>query len=88
MTAPLDRSARREVRNPVLALPAAVELQAMPDETRGALRAVLLDLKLQANAKAAECLRKHKAPMFCYWKAVAVYAGHLARVLAPRKVRP
>ncbi len=73
------RSTRREVRNPVLALPAARRLQAMPLEARDALRLVLIDLRDDARARAAECWRKHKAPMACYWKAVAVYAGHLAR---------
>ena len=76
-----DRSARREVRNPVLALPAARRLVELDPAARAALRAVLLDLKLDARERAGECWRKHKAPMAAYWKAVSVYAGHLARLL-------
>ncbi|AXK44024.1 hypothetical protein [Erythrobacter aureus] len=75
------RSTRREVRNPVLALPAAQRLQEAPQDTRDLLRNLLLDLKKDAAERASECWRKHKAPMAVYWKAVSVYAGHIARVL-------
>lgn len=73
------RSTRADVRNPVLALPAMAGLQALPAETRAALRALLLDLGSDSRARAETCWRKHKAPMAAYWKAVAVYAGHIAR---------
>lgn len=76
-----DRSAAREVRNPVLALPGARALAALPAEQRAALRALLLDLRADANARAAKSWRTCKAPMAAYWKAVAVYAGHIARAL-------
>ena len=75
------RSNRREVRNPVLALPAARRLQSMPPLFREQLRAVMLDLKADAAERAGECWKKHKAPMAAYWKAVSVYAGHIARAL-------
>lgn len=75
-----ERDRRAEVRNPVLALPASSQLQALPADSRQALRAVLIDLRDDARARAAECWKKHKAPMACYWKAVSVYANHLARV--------
>lgn len=78
----VDRSNRIEVRNPVLALPAAAKLQALPQASREALRAALLDLRNDARDRAAECWHRHKAPMACYWKAVSVYANHLARALA------
>jgi hypothetical protein len=44
-------------------------------------------LALPASARllalpADKCWKKHKAPMACYWKAVSVYANHLARVLS------
>lgn len=71
-----------EVRNPVLALPASARLLELDPDARAALRAVLLDLRDDARARAAECWRKHKAPMACYWKAVSVYANHLARTLS------
>jgi hypothetical protein len=77
----MDRSSKAEVRNPVLALPSSAKLQALPADSRAALRATLIDLRDDARMRAAECWRKHKAPMACYWKAVSVYANHLARAL-------
>lgn len=78
----MNRSTLATVRNPVLALPAAARLQALDAPSRAALRATLLDLRDDSRLRAAECWRKHKAPMACYWKAVSVYANHLARALA------
>lgn len=75
------RSARREVRNPILALPAAKALQDLPPDAQEALRAVLVDLQADCRIRANECWRKHKGPMAAYWKAAGVYAGHLAKVL-------
>ena len=76
-----QRSARPQVRNPVLALPAAEQLRALDAPAKAALRAALLDLQADARARAEQCWRKHKAPMAAYWKATSVYAGHLARAL-------
>lgn len=76
-----QRSNRREVRNPVLALPATQRLQELSPLTRAALRGVMLELREDARERANESWRKHKAPMAAYWKAVSVYAGHLAKVL-------
>jgi hypothetical protein len=78
----MNRSLTPEVRNPILALPAARLLQALPPESRAAMRAVLIELRDDCRRKADECWRKHKAPMACYWKACGVYANHLSRVLA------
>lgn len=75
------RSNRPEVRNPVLALPAAARLRALDAPMREALRAVLLDIREDARGRAETCWRRHKAPMAAYWKAVSVYAGHLARAV-------
>lgn len=80
-----ERDRRAEVRNPVLALPASARLLALDPDSKAALRAVLLDLRDDCRARAAESWRKHKAPMACYWKAVSVYANHLARLLAPSR---
>jgi hypothetical protein len=77
-----DRSSRREVRNPVLALSSAQRLLAADVPVRQLLRSILLDIRDDARARAAECWRRHKAPMAVYWKAVSVYANHIARVLA------
>ena len=75
------RHARPEVRNPVLALPAAQRLRNLTPTTRCEMCAMLLDLRQDAQLRAEDCWRRHKAPMAAYWKAVAVYAGHIARVL-------
>lgn len=75
------RSNQPDVRNPLMALPGAGKLAALPPESRAALRALLMDIRVDARDRAAECWRKHKAPMACYWKAVSVYAGHAARLL-------
>lgn len=75
-----SRSERADVRNPLLALPSAEAIRSLPDAARAALRAVLLDIRKDAQARAEKCWRTHKAPMAAYWKAVAVYAGHTARV--------
>lgn len=75
------RSKSPNVRNPLLALPAVVELQALPSESRAALRKVLKAISADARVRAEKCWRTHKAPMAAYWKAVAVYANHTSRVL-------
>lgn len=77
----LMRSSRPDVRNPVLRLPAARRLCALPESQRAALAAVLRDLAADARERAEKSWRTHKAPMAAYWKAVSVYAGHLARAL-------
>ena len=55
--------------------------QSLPPSARHALRAALLDLRGDAQHRAELQWRRHKAPMACYWKAVAVYSGHIARTL-------
>ena len=77
----ISRASRASVRNPVLALPATRQLVQLDPVVRSNLRAVLIDLAADARARAEESWRRHKALMAVYWKAVAVYAGHLARVL-------
>jgi hypothetical protein len=69
------------VRNPILGLPAAAGFKNLHPAVRSELRALLLDLRSDAQLRAEDCWRRHKAPMAAYWKAVAVYAGHIARVL-------
>jgi hypothetical protein len=78
------RSSQAEVRNPVLGLPGAAALAGLSDDSRAALRAVLLDIKTDARARSEACWRRHKGPMALYWKVRAVYAGHIARLLRPR----
>ena len=55
--------------------------RALPPSARPALRAALLDLRKDTLHRAELQSQRHKAPMACYWKAVGVYAGHLARAL-------
>lgn len=71
------RSARREVRNPVLALPSVGRLQALDPEARAAIGAVLADLAADAADRAQRSWRQNKGPMAAYWKAVSVYAKHV-----------
>ena len=78
----MSRSLRPDVRNPLLALSAMAELQALPPASRAALRALLRDLAKDARARAQKAWRTNKAPMAAYWKTVAVYATHTARALA------
>lgn len=80
-----DRSTRPDVRNPVLRLSAAGALSRLPAETRETIRLLLLELSRDAGARAQQCWTKHKAPMAAYWKAVAVYARHIARALQQRR---
>ena len=78
----MNRSSTPDVRNPMLTLPGVQEAVAsIPVEARAALRRILLALRADAQEKAAKSWRTHKAPMALYWKCVAVYAGHIARLL-------
>jgi hypothetical protein len=77
----MDRSSRIEVRNPILTLPSAHKLLALPPEQRDLLRSLLRELHADCTARADKCWRTHKAPMAAYWKAAAVYAGHIARAI-------
>lgn len=74
-----DRSLRATVRNPVLALPAVSKLMALTPEARDALRSVLMELSTDTAMRAQASWRKNKGPMAAYWKAVSVYAKHIAR---------
>lgn len=69
--------------NPVLALPAWDALSALPQEQRRALAALLRDLGADADTRAEKAWRTRKGPMAAYWRAVGVYARHIARALAP-----
>ena len=56
-------------------------VQALPPSAHHALRLALIDLRRDAQHRAELQWRRHKGPMGCYWRAVAVYAGHIARCL-------
>jgi hypothetical protein len=78
----MTRGNRAEVRNPLLALPAFVRLA---EELEPSARALLVDalgeLRRDMAARAETSWRQRKAPMAAYWKACAVYCGHIARVI-------
>jgi len=76
-----DRSARREVRNPLLALSAARVITHLPPEVQSSIAVLLEALACDARGRAELSWAKHKAPMAAYWKAVSVYARHLARLM-------
>lgn len=80
------RSSRPVVRNPVLALPAAGRLAQLPASARDALADVLRDLSKDARERADKAWRTHKGPMAAYWRAVSVYARHIARAVEFKKV--
>lgn len=65
----------------MLALPGFAAVRALSPEVRQALAALLLALASDASSRAQESWRKHKGPMAVYWKAVAVYAKHIARAV-------
>lgn len=71
----------REIRNPLLSLPAAERIADLDEPTRKALGALLRELGKDANVRAEESWTKGKGPMAAYWKAVGVYARHTARVV-------
>jgi len=75
------RADRREVRNPILGLPAFKAFLALPPEVRGLLAALAYDLANQAREKAAADLRRNKPWMFVYWRCIGTYARHTARAL-------
>lgn len=76
------RSSRTEVRNPVLGLPSARLLQTLPAEPRMLLAILLLDLSKDARRRARASWDSRKAFLAAYWATVAVYAGHIGRLLS------
>jgi len=78
-----QRSNRREVRNPLLALPAMKKLMLWPPEYRADLVDLLTELAVDCDRRAQASWRKSKAPMAAYWQAVKVYAKHLRSAVRP-----
>lgn len=76
-----DRSARADVRNPILGLPAITALRDLDPAAQEALRLVLLDLQLNARQRAEKSRRTHKPSLAAYWSPVGADAGHIARCL-------
>jgi hypothetical protein len=80
---PPPRSSLREVRNPLLALPAMKRLRSLPPEMRHELVALLNEIAADAAQRADKSWRQNKGPMAAYWKAVSVYAKHTRAAVRP-----
>lgn len=81
------RSARAEVRNPILTLPAFKALLALDPPVRALLVALLRDFQHDARARAQHSWDRHKPPIAAYWAAAGVCAGHAAKALRPERRR-
>lgn len=69
--------------NPLLKLPAAQKLLALPDSPEKRLVEQLFrELRADADQLAEKSWRQRKGPMAAYWRAVATYAIHAARALS------
>jgi len=77
----MTRSNRPEVRNPILALPAAQRIGALPAEAREVLASILGDIVADARERAQTSWKRNKGPMAVYWKAVGAYAEHIRRAM-------
>ncbi|HYC66676.1 hypothetical protein [Brevundimonas sp.] len=75
------RSNRREVRNPVLALPGLKAVLALPEADRLALCDLLTSMRDDARARAQQSWVKNKGPMAAYWKATGAYVEHIRRAV-------
>jgi hypothetical protein len=78
------RSSRAEVRNPVLRLKATKRIFEMPRDQQEIWYDILKEMSAEARVEAERLWRKPKAPMAGYHKALAVYAGHFAKVIGRR----
>lgn len=81
------RGARADVRNPILRLPAAQAVLALPIEARRPLGILLRQLADQANCEADRSRKRNKHMMFAYWKIASVYIKHIARAIDPATAR-
>ena len=71
--------------NPLLELPAAQEIVALPaSPEKDLLIKLLRQMRLQADMLAEQAWAKRKAPMAAYWRATATYSRHAAHVLAQK----
>lgn len=77
----MTRLALRPPTAPLLEIPAAQEILRLDARARGALRQVLLELRLCSRADGDRAWRKRKGPMAAYRHDVARHAGLIARAL-------
>ncbi len=74
------RSNRADVRNPILRLPSAAKVMALPEDARRALADVLMDISTDARAVSQSLWENNKPTSAAYWVAKAIDAKHIARV--------
>lgn len=79
------RSAKIEVRNPILLLPASQKILALPIEIRRPLGELLRELATDAGLRAENAWARRKGIMAAYWRAVSTYAKHIAHAIDPRR---
>lgn len=77
----LPRSNRAEVRNPILALPAAKKIADLPPEARDAVCELLEEMRIDAFARANNAWKKSKPPLAAYWRATSTYCGHIRKAI-------
>ena len=72
--------------NPLLKLPAAQRLMALPPEQRKLIEELMRELRADADRLAEVSWKRRKGPIACYWRAVATYARHIAHALKASSV--
>jgi hypothetical protein len=73
--------------NPLLKLPAAQRILALPDSPeKRLLEQLLREMRADALVTAEKSWRKRKGPMAAYWLAVATYCRHIAILLKRRRL--
>lgn len=68
--------------NPLLELPAAQEILALPRETLAPLEKLLRQMRDQANDQAEIAWKRRKGFQAAYWRVVSTYARHCAHVMS------
>lgn len=68
--------------NPLMRLPSAKKLMALPSEQRAPMEALLRELRADADREAENAWKRRKGPMAAYWRAVSTYARHIAHMLS------
>ena len=68
--------------NPLMKLPSAKKILALPAEQRAVHEQLFRELRAEADALAEESWKKRKGPMAAYWRAVSTYARHVAHALS------
>lgn len=82
----MSRSLRPDVRNPLTELAGFQVIKHLDPATRIYLKAGLDDLRRDAKTRADKAWSTGKAPMALYWKCLAVYAGHISRLIRPASI--